>query len=769
MKIPKLLLTLILLSSIACSTIYEETHIFNTELKQLFDKKEMVKDEKKVKFDDSVTAGQVADEMGFGFNLGNTFDAFSGTKQNQGLSSETCWGVTETSQEIIEGLVEKGFRSIRIPVTWHNHLIDEKYTIDPEWMLRVKEVVDWSIKAGLYVILNTHHDNAAVSEKPVEYGKGYYPSRKDLPESSRFLYNIWSQIAAAFNSGYGHQLIFETLNEPRPVGTDFEWNYKKGELLCEEASSVLNEFNTIIVKAIRESGGNNEKRFIMVTPLAAAYGAAVASDFIFPGDSQYNPTNPKIMLSVHMYLPYNFAMNKDMNYVTFEEAYANELYSDFKSLYENFVLKGHQVVVGEMGTIDKNNTEARIEWAKFYTENSRKFNLPIVIWDNQFFKNPNYDGETFGCYHRDTLEWDFEEYIDSFVELSKTPFENNPAEVFGDSLLKNPFEFLEWQANINVGSGTFSSFNSYSTLCFTVDAPSYKPDYASLILFLGDWSSPLMFDAKEIIGATTNNEGGFILPAGKKANIEVFMNEKNLQLVKERGIFIIGHGFQMTKLYISGPKLSKIDPLTITRSKSKEQSIKLYFSEDASPFVGGIKFLNDYYDLNTDVECELNSKDNTRIDCKGNFKFTGEYKIADAYGVLLSSRSVNVVPEEGGQPNIKNFIDAKVNLDAIYMEGGIRLSSAFFEDAIESSKLIIETGDLVISPSFKVLFIYNGNSKSIMHIDAKNVNANVGDEGGIALKESKVIITLGDNVKTVQDVGITLRGYGFSVKAIYLK
>ena len=103
------------------------------------------------------------------------------------------------------------------------------------------------------------------------------------------------------------------------------------------------------------------------------------------------------------------------------------------------------------------------------------------------------------------------------------------------------------------------------------------------------------------------------------------------------------------------------------------------------------------------------------------------------------------------------------------MEGGIRLSSAFFEDAIESSKLIIETGDLVISPSFKVLFIYNGNSKSIMHIDAKNVNANVGDEGGIALKESKVIITLGDNVKTFQDVGITLRGYGFSVKAIYLK
>ena len=48
---------------------------------------------------------------------------------------------TKTTQEMILAIVKKGFKSIRIPVTWHNHLIDEKYTIDPEWMKRVKEVV----------------------------------------------------------------------------------------------------------------------------------------------------------------------------------------------------------------------------------------------------------------------------------------------------------------------------------------------------------------------------------------------------------------------------------------------------------------------------------------------------------------------------------------------------------------------------------------------------------------------------------------------------
>ena len=227
--------------------------------KRIFDDSTLVVDKKKVEFDKKVTSKQVINEMGFGWNMGNTFDAFSDKKQNQGLESETWWGVTKTTEEMIEGLYSKGFRSIRMPVTWHNHLIDKRYTIDPDWMKRVKTVVDWAISKGLYVILNTQHDNAKLSEDPIEYGKGYYPSRKDLEESTTFLYNVWSQIAAAFNNGYDHHLIFESLNEPRPRDTPNEWSFKKGDPICEEAVSIINEFNRIILKAIRESGGNNEK------------------------------------------------------------------------------------------------------------------------------------------------------------------------------------------------------------------------------------------------------------------------------------------------------------------------------------------------------------------------------------------------------------------------------------------------------------------------------------------------------------------------------
>ena len=69
-------------------------------------------------------------------------------------------------------------------------------------------------------------------------------------------------------------------------------------------------------------------------------------------------------------------MNEDMSFVTLEEAYANELYSDFKNLYDSFILKGHNVIIGEMGITNKNNTEERIKWAEYYISTIRKFNLP---------------------------------------------------------------------------------------------------------------------------------------------------------------------------------------------------------------------------------------------------------------------------------------------------------------------------------------------------------------------------------------------------------
>jgi endoglucanase len=112
--------------------IYSE---FQFEPKKLYNESMIVKDLGKKIFDDSTTQKDLINKMGFGWNLGNTLDAFNlNNFTAYDTNSETRWGMPITTEEMIKTVKNRGFNSIRIPVSWHNHLIDENYTIDPNWM-----------------------------------------------------------------------------------------------------------------------------------------------------------------------------------------------------------------------------------------------------------------------------------------------------------------------------------------------------------------------------------------------------------------------------------------------------------------------------------------------------------------------------------------------------------------------------------------------------------------------------------------------------------
>ena len=406
---------------------------FYIEPKEYFNKEGLIEDKKKVDFDDSITSEKLVNEMGFGWNLGNTLDAHN--KEQEGIESETSWENPLTTEEMIKEVVKKGFKTIRLPTTWHNHFIDNNYTIDPKWMERVKTVVDWAINNGLYVILNTHHDNAQYSKDPITYGAGYYPSYKDIEESEKFIYNVWRQIATAFNNGYDHHLIFEGLNEPRLIGNTYEWNYNETDKDSTDGVEVLNEYMRLVVKAIRESGGNNEKRFVMITPLAAGYSFAANSPVIFPDDSKYNKNNNKLLLSVHMYAPYDFALNGDMQFTKFTDAYKEELYENLVTLYKKYISLGHNIVIGEMGSTNKNNKEERDAWGEYYIKHARKFNMACILWDNGQFDNSESASEIFGSFHRDQLTWENSDLIDHYITYASEPFEKfDEAQLFSIEL-----------------------------------------------------------------------------------------------------------------------------------------------------------------------------------------------------------------------------------------------------------------------------------------------------------------------------------------------
>lgn len=365
-------------------------------------------------------ASTLVEKMGFGWNLGNTLEAIGGSWA-KGLATETSWGQPKTTKAMIDGLAKSGIKTLRVPVTWHNHLIDDKYTVDPKWMTRVKEVVDWAYNNGMYVVINSHHDNYDF-DTPIPQGAGfYYPSDENYEESARFLTALWTQICTTFNNDYGERLIFETMNEPRPKGTEFEWNFNENSFFCKKYLRALNRLNQVVVDTIRKSGGNNAERVIMVPGLAASVDSALAMDFMLPKDSAQN----KLAVSVHMYTPYNFAMGSPGD-VNFTDAHKKELDNIFKRLNTRFVSKGIPVIIGEMGATNKDNLQERIAWFDYFITTARSYGIKTCnVWDNGVWQIDEKQSasekfaEHYGYYDRNKQMWIFPELLDAALTAMK--------------------------------------------------------------------------------------------------------------------------------------------------------------------------------------------------------------------------------------------------------------------------------------------------------------------------------------------------------------
>lgn len=305
----------------------------------------------------TMTGEELMKELKIGWNLGNTFDAPDG---------ETSWGNPFTTPELLQYVKELGFNTIRIPITWHTHVGEApEYIIDEAWMNRIDTVVNQALDAGLYVIINSHHDNEV-----------YMPNAENAESARTYLTAIWAQIAEHFKDADYH-LIFQTMNEPRVEGASYEWWVDTGNADCMAAVEVVNQLNQAAVDTIRATGGNNADRFIIVSPYAANSNAARLSSFRLPED----PAG-KLIVSIHAYTPYDLCLNTDTTKNTFSQAGVSEIKSMMAGLSRMYVRKGIPVIIDEMGIVNKDNPEAKYEWAKTYVSLATEYGMPCVWWDN---------------------------------------------------------------------------------------------------------------------------------------------------------------------------------------------------------------------------------------------------------------------------------------------------------------------------------------------------------------------------------------------------
>ena len=348
------------------------------------------------------TATELVSFIGTGWNLGNTLDATGG---GNSLYSETSWGNPKTTKAMIDAVKKQGFNTVRVPVSWGNHTTGNNFTIDSQWLARVKEVVDYCIDNDMYVILNIHHDTST------QY---YYPSSKYKTQSVKFVKSIWTQVAKYFKD-YDQHLVFETLNEPRLVGTGDEWwfnvNYPNDNV--RDSISVINTLNQTAVDTIRAAGGKNNDRCIMVPGYGASIDGCTTSTFKLPNDSTPN----RLIVSVHAYTPYNFALNANGT-AEFKNNLKSEVDYLYSTIKSHFIDKGIPAIIGETSASNKNNKAERLKWAQYYMGKSAEYGVPCMLWDNNVF-NGSDKGECHGHLNRSTLKWYDKAFVDAVIEYGK--------------------------------------------------------------------------------------------------------------------------------------------------------------------------------------------------------------------------------------------------------------------------------------------------------------------------------------------------------------
>lgn len=298
-----------------------------------------------------ISTMELVREMGIGINLGNTYESYGDWIVQWGDGSvesyETAWGSPVITQAMIQGYAQEGFGVLRIPVHWMN-LMGEDYTLSEAYIAAVREAVDWALDAGLYVIVNIHHDEA-----------GFFADFPTEPEGCMYGYTrVWEQIAAAFRD-YDDHLIFESLNEEG--GWDSLWNRWGGTAGKEEAYALLNSINQTFVDTVRASGGNNEKRHLLI--------AGYFTDIELTCDPLYQmPQDPagRCAVSVHYYAPSTFAILEEdadwgkARYDWGTEADFAELERLMDLMQTTYVDKGIPVIIGEYGCAKNNKDEESV-------------------------------------------------------------------------------------------------------------------------------------------------------------------------------------------------------------------------------------------------------------------------------------------------------------------------------------------------------------------------------------------------------------------------
>lgn len=314
---------------------------------------------------DRPTARQAADAMGKGFNLGQMFD----NSQHP--------PTLEAARPKIDAYHARGFRLVRIPVTW-TEPVNGTTLADPETgrldrassrLAQLEAVIDYALaQPGMYVVINAHHE-VRLKDR----------SRADV------LAQLWADISETFGNHDG-RLVFEILNEPHLSNTE----PMPPETLRAMTGEAYARIRRTDPRRIVVIGGN---QWFGAHEMAATWPDLNA---VGGGQDRY------VMATFHHYNPWTFNGDNQGDYA---DAWTDDDLTDPMRLMADWastVGGGMPVFIGEWGvgwksrlaTMNCNNI--RLWYARFDAVHARAFGMPTAVWDDGgWFQIYDHDAEAF--------------------------------------------------------------------------------------------------------------------------------------------------------------------------------------------------------------------------------------------------------------------------------------------------------------------------------------------------------------------------------------
>lgn len=348
----------------------------------------------------SELASLTARNMGMGINVGGLETVTATTEavadradangmhildRNKPVTYETNSAHNPITQKTMDVLYEAGFHSVRLPITWFNHMDSTLGQIDQVWLNHIQSRVDMALNAGMYVVINIHHDAGTKDFCWLNADWAHYGTIK--PQ----LKNIWTQIANHFKD-YDYHLLFEGYNE---ICDEYKsWWAPRNQSGFDAANALNQDF----VDAVRATGGQNSVRNLIVSTYTASEWEDGLKGFVLPQDI----VDGHLMVQIHSYRPNEFVTARevgDRSRLEFYESDKPEIDEMFGRVQTYILDKGWPCVLGEYGAFSKKdangnrNEQGRGAHGYYYTIGALRRGIVPMYWYNPMTYRDRDDGK----------------------------------------------------------------------------------------------------------------------------------------------------------------------------------------------------------------------------------------------------------------------------------------------------------------------------------------------------------------------------------------